>query len=60
MGQLSLVFGLGLEPHGPIWPLSRPFTYRQLGGAVIRWYAHAVSHNRVGSRTGRASGSVIL
>jgi hypothetical protein len=32
----------------------------QLGGAVIRWYAHAVSHKRVGPRTGRATGSAIL
>jgi hypothetical protein len=30
------------------WPLSHPFTHRQLGGAVIRWYANAVSHIGVG------------
>jgi hypothetical protein len=27
-----------------------PSLYRQLGGAVMRWYAHAVSHLRVGPR----------
>jgi hypothetical protein len=40
------------------WPLSRPCKYRQLGDDLIRWYAHAVSHLRVGPRTGRASGFV--
>jgi len=39
------------------WPLSRPLN-RQLGGDLIRWYAHAVSQLRVGPRTGRATRSV--
>jgi adenylate cyclase len=40
--------------------ISRGWNSENQNSAVIRWYAHAVSHNRVGPQTGRASGSVIL